>query len=299
MRKPWVQHNARALFIESMLSDLRKFIELFLEIRSKKGSRSAFGDKFDIKRFKSIDNINILQEYAENFLEFLGRGSSRTAFVLSNRYALKIARNQKGVAQNEAEIDVYTNPKTQSVIAKVYDYDPENKWLIAEVVRPIEDPNEFEKLVGCTTSEFAHAVKVGKRTKSLESVPENVRNNKLVKAAINITLTNNLGVGDVIKPDHWGKTPDGRLVLLDYGFTEEVWDKHYSEKSEPQKQEVPNDQDAPTNAGGKPPAKSQKQPQPNNDRDAPTNAGGRPQQKKTNQPVDDRDAPTRDDRKVA
>ena len=35
--------------------------------------------------------------------------------------------------------------------------------------------------------------------------------------------------GDLKEIDHWGKTPDGRCVLLDYGFTQDVFKSHYSD----------------------------------------------------------------------
>lgn len=43
-----------------------------------------------------------------------------------------------------------------------------------------------------------------------------------------IHLVRNLGhsTQDLNNPDHWGKTTDGRIVLLDYGFTEDVRSKY-------------------------------------------------------------------------
>ena len=46
---------------------------------------------------------------------------------------------------------------------------------------------------------------------------------------------NRLKLGDLTVLDHWGKTPDGRVVILDYGFTEDVAEKHYSKSPTPQK----------------------------------------------------------------
>jgi len=60
-----------------------------------------------------------------------------------------------------------------------------------------------------------------------------------IKAAIRTALSNNMLYGDIADPmddntvSHWGKTPDDRCVLLDYGLTEETWNKHY----EPERQQ--------------------------------------------------------------
>lgn len=34
--------------------------------------------------------------------------------------------------------------------------------------------------------------------------------------------------GDLKKISHWGKTPDGRVVLLDYGLSDAIWNRHYA-----------------------------------------------------------------------
>lgn len=69
-------------------------------------------------------------EYASLNLEELGKGSSRIVYLLSAKKVLKIALNVKGIAQNEAEIDIYTNPKTKAIIAKIFDYDVDYKYII-------------------------------------------------------------------------------------------------------------------------------------------------------------------------
>jgi isocitrate dehydrogenase kinase/phosphatase len=40
----------------------------------------------------------------------------------------------------------------------------------------------------------------------------------------------NLITGDVARYDHYGKTADGRVVLYDYGYTSDVWEKLYKDK---------------------------------------------------------------------
>ena len=40
----------------------------------------------------------------------------------------------------------------------------------------------------------------------------------------------NLVTADLTLIDHWGKTPDQRVVLLDYGYTEDVYAAHYKRK---------------------------------------------------------------------
>lgn len=202
---------------------LKEYVRLVLEkIRTVKGD-SPFGEKFNFDKFKQMPNIHMMNAYAESFLQDLGEGSSRKAYVLSATKALKIAKNEKGIAQNETELDVFTNPKTKPMVAKIHSYDPGYQWLIADVVRPLQDQSEFEDLTGMSFIGFTNKVQA-------EIEGEGYTKNKLVIDTANTIRSTNLLMGDVALVDHWGKTPDGRIVLLDYGFTKEVWEKHYKQR---------------------------------------------------------------------
>ena len=230
---------------------LREYLSLVIEkIRTQKGTKSPLGDSFDINRFKKIDDLHLAVVYAERFLTKLGQGSSRSAFLLSSRYALKIAINEKGLAQNEAEVDVYTNPQSRPIVARIYSSGDANQWLIADLVKPLDNIEEFESLTGTDwVDEFGHWVADGIRNKQvLPGTPP------FAKAVIQTALDNHLMFADLAQTDfsqgvhkgllgHWGKTPDGRVVLLDYGYTEGVYDSHYRKKkaTPPPESEKTND----------------------------------------------------------
>ena len=61
------------------------------------------------------------------------RGSARLA-VSMGRYVLKVAFNEKGRQQNRVEYDVYrySTSLTRKYLARIYDYDQNYEWLIAE-----------------------------------------------------------------------------------------------------------------------------------------------------------------------
>lgn len=184
------------------------------------------GDRFDMKKFKSLPGSDQMIVYANKFLQKLGEGSSRIAFLMSGKYALKIALNQKGLSQNEAELDVCTNPASKAVVAKIYDFDDKHRWLISDLVREISNEAEFKSLTGVRwTEEFCVWTSHGIRMKK---VPENLPDDmEIVRSTIKMAIANNLLPGDITKLEHWGKTTDGRVVLLDYGFTEDVYQSHY------------------------------------------------------------------------
>ena len=206
---------------------LSEYLSLVVErIRSQRGVKGLTGDRFDMKRFKSLPGTDTMIYYADKFLQKLGKGSSRIAFLMSGKYALKIALNQKGLSQNEAELDVCTNPASKAVVAKIYDFDDKHRWLISDLVREISNEAEFKSLTGVRwTEEFCVWMSHGIRMKKIpENLPDDM---EIVRSTIKMAIANNLLPGDITKLEHWGKTADGRVVLLDYGFTEDVYQSHY------------------------------------------------------------------------
>ena len=55
-------------------------------------------------------------------------------------------------------------------------------------------------------------------------------NEPLVLEIQELMKVRGLAIGDLWVYDHWGKTADGRVVLLDYGLTDEIWNSHYTGK---------------------------------------------------------------------
>lgn len=204
------------------------------------------GAKFDLAEFKELESAEEMQAYAHMRLQPLGRGSSRAVYSLTGTKVLKIAASgggnvvkgrggsEAGVAQNKAEVDVYTDPKTRDAVAKIFDFDPEYRWLISEAVRSLSE-SEFESLAGTGVEDLRKTVEFCVETDS--SAGEGVEwaeeqwlsppKREVLDLMLHLVDVG-LAYGDLMDPEHWGKTPDNRLVLLDYGFTKGVADEYYS-----------------------------------------------------------------------
>lgn len=174
------------------------------------------------------------RQFRKNWLringEKLGEGSSRAVYVIDSSKVLKQAINDKGVAQNEAELKTFTNPHFKPLVTEIYDYDPDGEWLVSEIVRPLTG-GEFEKQTGLNFNDFVDAVHylegVEYTNRQGELAGEKDADNKFVQAAHDLMRFEDLGSGDLFEESHWGKTADGRIVVLDYGFTGDVYRKHY------------------------------------------------------------------------
>jgi len=205
------------------------------------------GNKFDLSEFKSLPgregSFSPLLKYANDRLKFIGGGSARAVFILSSSKVLKIAYGlhlEPGLSQNKAEVDFYTNPKTKQVCAKIFDFDPNYEWLISELVKPVNE-SEFKKLTGVNPWDFRDFGKSlgdglspeevyeqyldDNEMQNIKSIPKKMFD-KWIYVLENI-LDQGVLIGDLTKPDSWGVTSSGNLVILDYGINKEVKRKHY------------------------------------------------------------------------
>jgi len=221
----------------------------------------------ELKAIKTVEREHYLRaqerriEYAKKHLKRIGRGGSRIVFLLSSRFVLKLADTGSynfGKEQNQVEVGVFTNPKVDPIITKVYDADEEYNWIVAELVRPVRSSWEFEELTGMN---FGVLIKimanVGEMTKTVEEAEEiyeerierqrkelrsleergdemkatqyrsSIRDEEKAKALIKhpivasvLTLMSygRIMNSDLSRLEHWGKTADGRVVVLDYGY---------------------------------------------------------------------------------
>lgn len=103
---------------------------------------------FNLRDFKALKSIDARVEYAGRILPHMGTGSSRIVFALSGGKVLKIARNKKGIAQNQAEIDVYLKLDQAGLgqfVATIFDYDPKNTWVLAQIAKPFPETDDGEE----------------------------------------------------------------------------------------------------------------------------------------------------------
>lgn len=178
---------------------------------------------FDIREFKRMaqetKSSTPLLSYADEHLQALGTGTTRSAFLLSSTKVLKIAQNsQRGVAQNKAEVQGYNNPKMKQFVAKVFDHDARFIYLVSELVRELDTEEEFQMLTGFPWDFFVDCVRDNRLPEGWEPDDGQLE----FWNGIQSLLSADLAWGDIVRLNHWGKTADGRLVMLDYGYTNKV-----------------------------------------------------------------------------
>jgi hypothetical protein len=219
---------------------------------------------FRMSEFRNIHGFEWAITYASRRLQLLGKGSSRAVFVYNPKKVLKIAMNQAGVAQNQLESKISRSGKYNEVIAGVFETDPNGLWVISELVVPFmaiddegyeyqfEEEKEFRKHSPIDFKTFQEGIAprfenkidfdeeeyeqmgMGRKYPSFreftktgpsETVSEIQRKTKLLR-----TMIKQFGLkkDDIFIRSQWGRTSDGRIVLVDYGFNAEVSKKYYT-----------------------------------------------------------------------
>lgn len=190
-------------------------------------------DSWDKDKFKGQLDFKGMVEYALERSKSLGEGSSRVAFNIEykgHETALKIAKNEKGIAQNVQEI-LYLNDeniKKLNITIPLIDYDTTNhkaRWLHTEKADKIYD-SYFEEELGLP---LRHAIlyinrdinppKLSIGSKLQAERGEKIKKDSPIVKAIYTLLTDfpEIEYGDLARIQNWGMYK-GRAVILDIGY---------------------------------------------------------------------------------
>lgn len=188
-------------------------------------------------------------QYALERAPRLGGGSSRVAFIIPDQgreTVLKIAKNRKGMAQNQAEVDILTDGYLGrlDIVIPMIDYDQQNPqptWLQTEKANKVSDA-KLRKLLHCDKTwmgmmYFTNAVRCMTGDCSLFQPDLPAIKERMLLAGqteqdwdtfieyVNevATLVSSSGLlaDDLVTASNWGEYK-GRPVIIDLGYTEAV-----------------------------------------------------------------------------
>jgi hypothetical protein len=173
--------------------------------------------------------------FKQFFLEqrIIGEGGNRKVYSDGEGRVLKIAKNKTGILQNKEE----ANPKYHqyNAIAKVFNYDPEYKWVKSERANPI-GPNRLRQLFGINDIGDLKTYFLVKKAGNINLSAKMIKlvnlldNNNNVQEIVKLVFDNNLVIADVCRLSSLGELQrDGKpyIVLVDYGLNEQEFATHY------------------------------------------------------------------------
>lgn len=151
-----------------------------------------------------VDFEQIILNIKRGVYRFIGSGSGRRVFDLENGYVVKVAKNKRGVAQNEAEQQIALADDTD-LFAKIAQVSDDHILLIMEKADKIRGISDVWKYFN---------VKSNRELFQLKELRESYSKYNLL-------------LSDLSRSDNWGKI-DEKLVIIDYGFTWKVKRRYYS-----------------------------------------------------------------------
>jgi hypothetical protein len=197
-----------------------------------------YPSSWNIEEFKKLNSFTKRVEYCNTHLKRLAAGSSRVVYMVDNEKVLKLAKNKKGLAQNEVEIEYGNYYDLSGIVAKVFESDENNLWVEMELAKKVT-PNIFKNVVGVSFDEYVNAMKYNyftniKPNRYPTAKPENMDemwDNEFVYEMLSFMGNYDIPVGDLGRLSTYGLVSrDGSdtIVMIDYGLTNDVYGTYYS-----------------------------------------------------------------------
>jgi hypothetical protein len=195
---------------------------------------AAYPSSWNLEEFTNINSFAGRLRYCKEHLQPIAQGSGRYVFGIDNETVLKLAKNRKGIAQNEAEYNI-ANDGYDQIVAEVFECDEDYLWIEMERMNKCT-PRTFESATGIKFDIFADALMFeenrvrGRRRMGIPSKPpemDELYENEFFTHVVDSMVGYDLMVGDLIRIGSWGINTSGDVKLIDAGFTEDVNKNHY------------------------------------------------------------------------
>lgn len=169
--------------------------------------------------------------FADTNFKKIRAGSGRIAYEYSPDLVLKLAKNEKGIQQNITENDGFIQEQYSDIVANVIDSDPNNLWIVSQKASKIT-PTELKNFLGADLNELRYYLEdrinpnKSYLPKPSEELKNKLDNNELINELLDMMINFDMPVGDIVRLSSWGKVGN-KIVLLDYGLTQSIFDEHY------------------------------------------------------------------------
>lgn len=182
------------------------------------------------KLSSSFETFKDRIDYAEENLDHMSSGTSRIVYRMHDGSVLKLAKNERGVAQNKVE----GNPKLISkFINKTLKRDPNGLWKTSPFLEKITE-KEFEKLTNINFKDFGQSLEYGLQDISKDKIEkpknfENISKSEIYKDLDKVCRKFTLLPGDLARISSW--LSDGKIPkVCDCGLTLDIFQEFYSDE---------------------------------------------------------------------
>jgi len=191
-----------------------------------------------LEEFEKLPSFAQKIEYTNNNLSRIGSGSGRIVYDIDGTKVFKIAKNSKGVAQNEEEINVASYYDTKDIVTEIFESANNGTWIVAEMGKKVNEKRIIQ-LTGIPNLQYLHLYLLNAKERYSgrremyhlnDEVKEQLQENEWVMSLSDFLLGYNQSVGDTNRASTYGEVMrDGEptIVLNDYGLSDEVYTTHY------------------------------------------------------------------------
>lgn len=178
----------------------------------------------------------IIDEYVDsNRIDYISSGSSRFVVKISNTKVLKIAKNKKGLRQNETEAD--WGLKNYGVAAEWFDESDEHIWIESELctkakTKDFKDKYDYTFKYFCSCIEYCfYEIHPSRYYKPYK--PENYDKiwdddkYAFIQNICNYIADFDVPVGDLLRINNYGINQNSDIVLVDTGLSNDVLNEYY------------------------------------------------------------------------
>jgi len=194
---------------------------------------------FSMEVFKGLKSFTQRVKYCEENLKRISSGSSRIVYMIDNIKVLKLAKNKKGLAQNEIEASYSKYHDLSDIVAHTFDYNEDNLWVEMELARRVSK-SDFKRIVGYSFEDYCAAInnyyndvnpsKYRANIPIDKEIVTSMWENEFVYDIFNYIGNYGVPVGDLKRLNSYGIVNRGgsdSIVLIDFGLTNEVYDSYY------------------------------------------------------------------------
>ena len=205
---------------------------------TEKQLHEAMKDGFSFETLENIGTFKGRKRYCDKYLGVtIGSGSSRVVYSIDDEKCLKLAKNPKGIAQNEAEVN--SGASEYEVGPEIFKVADNYSYIVSEYVLPAK-PNDFKHCLGISFKDFCDFVALCflsyadnrekmsvyfKPHKDEDYFYELINKNEFFENLYNYMNYEHIPFGDLTRIANYGMClRDGKpqIVVLDSGFTMET-----------------------------------------------------------------------------
>lgn len=201
---------------------------------------AAYPSNFNMEEFKSLSSFAARVRYCEERLNRISQGSSRIVYTIDNNTVLKLAKNKKGIAQNEEEGQPDFYKQQIGLFAEVYDVDENYLWIEMQLAKKAK-PSDFKRITGYdfnTVCEWLNYIRPDYRYHTYmdpkykayfnsKEFQDNYDEYSILAKLQEYVGNYDAPIGDLKRISSWGIVTDENgqedLVLIDFGLSDDIY----------------------------------------------------------------------------